>query len=114
MLRCYCFASGSDFTIRDNFLMFWQGNPILGVHIYLFSDDVVEVDCPQVDDHVIPPVQRKALCHTVSDADGKFMFKSIPCGTAFVLSCDISHSWSLLPVPSLSSMLIQRHGPANV
>ncbi|XP_030454773.2 uncharacterized protein LOC115676056 [Syzygium oleosum] len=71
------FVSGYD--IRGSVVA--QGNPILGVHIYLFSDDVVEVDCPQVDDHVILPVQRKALCHTVSDADGKFMFKSIPCGT---------------------------------
>ncbi|KAK9281445.1 hypothetical protein L1049_004347 [Liquidambar formosana] len=55
-----------------------QGNPILGVHIYLYSDDVLEVDCPQGSGNV--PGQRKALCHAVSDADGKFTFKSIPCG----------------------------------
>ncbi|KAL2934972.1 Nodal modulator 3 [Bienertia sinuspersici] len=55
-----------------------QGNPILGVHIYLYSDDVLEVDCPQGVDH--GPGKRKALCHAVSDADGKFTFKSIPCG----------------------------------
>ncbi|XP_021279934.1 nodal modulator 1 [Herrania umbratica] len=55
-----------------------QGNPILGVHIYLYSDDVVEVDCPQGAGNA--PGQRKALCHSVSDADGMFSFKSVPCG----------------------------------
>ncbi|XP_012474989.1 uncharacterized protein LOC105791465 [Gossypium raimondii] len=55
-----------------------QGNPILGVHIYLYSDDVIEVDCPQGSGNA--PEQRKALCHAVSDADGMFTFKSIPCG----------------------------------
>lgn len=58
--------------------LFWQGNPILGVHIYLYSDDVIEVDCPQGSGNA--PEQRKALCHAVSDADGMFTFKSIPCG----------------------------------
>ncbi|PPS11625.1 hypothetical protein GOBAR_AA09004 [Gossypium barbadense] len=55
-----------------------MGNPILGVHIYLYSDDVIEVDCPQGSGNA--PEQRKALCHAVSDADGMFTFKSIPCG----------------------------------
>ncbi|XWS31841.1 hypothetical protein CRYUN_Cryun23aG0110800 [Craigia yunnanensis] len=55
-----------------------QGNPILGVHIYLYSDDVIEVDCPQGSGNA--PGQRKALCHAVSDADGMLTFKSIPCG----------------------------------
>ncbi|XP_021744068.1 nodal modulator 1-like [Chenopodium quinoa] len=55
-----------------------QGNPILGVHTYLYSDDVLEVECPQGAGH--GPGDRKALCHAVSDADGKFTFKSIPCG----------------------------------
>lgn len=55
-----------------------QGNPILGVHVYLYSDDVPEVECPQGAGH--GPGQRKALCHAVSDADGQFTFKSIPCG----------------------------------
>lgn len=55
-----------------------QGNPILGVHIYLYSDDVVEVYCPQGSGNA--PGERKALCHTVSDADGIFVFESIPCG----------------------------------
>lgn len=55
-----------------------QGNPILGVHIYLYSDDVLEVDCPQGFGDA--PGERMALCHAVSDADGKFTFKSIPCG----------------------------------
>ncbi|GAB4830590.1 hypothetical protein Ancab_020356 [Ancistrocladus abbreviatus] len=55
-----------------------QGNPILGVHIYLYSDDVLEVACPQGSGDA--PGGRKALCHALSDADGKFTFKSIPCG----------------------------------
>ncbi|CAK9152882.1 unnamed protein product [Ilex paraguariensis] len=55
-----------------------QGNPILGVHIYLYSEDVLEVDCPQGSGNT--PGQRKALCHAVSDADGMFTFRSIPCG----------------------------------
>lgn len=55
-----------------------QGNPILGVHIYLQSNDVVEVDCPQGSGD--SPGQGNVLCHAVSDADGKFVFKSLPCG----------------------------------
>ncbi|XP_058008575.1 uncharacterized protein LOC110645700 isoform X2 [Hevea brasiliensis] len=54
-----------------------QGNPILGVHIYLYSDDVVELDCPQGSGDATG--QRKPLCHAVSDADGMFTFKSLPC-----------------------------------
>ncbi|CAN6700135.1 unnamed protein product [Malus baccata var. baccata] len=56
-----------------------QGNPILGVHVYLYSDDVLEVDCPQGSG--TSSGTRKALCHAISDAHGMFMFKSIPCGT---------------------------------
>ncbi|KAL6978261.1 hypothetical protein U1Q18_019929 [Sarracenia purpurea var. burkii] len=55
-----------------------QGNPILGVHIYLYSDDVSSLDCPQGPGNA--PGQRKAICHAVSDAEGKFAFNSIPCG----------------------------------
>ncbi|XP_031403144.1 nodal modulator 1 isoform X2 [Punica granatum] len=56
-----------------------QGNPILGVHIYLYSDDVMEVNCHEKTDS--SPGGEKALCHTISNADGMFTFKSIPCGT---------------------------------
>ncbi|XP_072975145.1 uncharacterized protein [Typha angustifolia] len=55
-----------------------QGNPILGVHMYLYSDDVSEVHCPQGFGSAPRP---GALCHAVSDAAGRFTFKSIPCGT---------------------------------
>ncbi|KAI3940108.1 hypothetical protein MKW92_014647 [Papaver armeniacum] len=55
-----------------------QGNPILGVHIYLYSDDVHKVDCPQGSGN--SPTQKSSLCHAISDADGKFIFNSIPCG----------------------------------
>ncbi|XP_068304702.1 uncharacterized protein [Pyrus communis] len=56
-----------------------QGNPILGVHVYLHSDDVLEVDCPQGSGTASGT--RKALCHAVSDDHGMFIFKSVPCGT---------------------------------
>lgn len=52
----------------------------MGVHVYLYSDDVVEVDCPLGSGNVSG--QKKALCHAISDADGKFTFKSIPCGNS--------------------------------
>lgn len=52
----------------------------MGVHLYLYSDDVVEVDCPLGSGN--SSGQRKALCHAISDADGKFTFKSIPCGNS--------------------------------
>lgn len=58
--------------------MVFQGNPILGVHFYLYSDDVTQVDCPQGSGN--PSGDRTALCHAISDVDGKFNFKSIPCG----------------------------------
>ncbi|XP_068661556.1 uncharacterized protein [Aristolochia californica] len=55
-----------------------QGNPILGVHVYIYSDDVLNVNCPQGNGN--SPWQRNALCHAISDADGKFTFNSVPCG----------------------------------
>ncbi|CAJ1874972.1 unnamed protein product [Sphenostylis stenocarpa] len=54
-----------------------QGNPIVGVHIFLYSDDVSEVECLQ--GSATGPRQGMALCHAASDADGKFTFNSIPC-----------------------------------
>ncbi|KAI3460746.1 hypothetical protein Pfo_017409 [Paulownia fortunei] len=69
------FASGYD--IRGYVVA--QGNPILGVHFYLYSDDVLEVNCPH--DSGNAPGLGKALCHAVSDAEGMFTFTSIPCGT---------------------------------
>ncbi|KAL0457667.1 UNVERIFIED_CONTAM: Nodal modulator 1 [Sesamum latifolium] len=68
------FASGYD--IRGYVVA--QGNPILGVHFYLYSDNVREVSCPH--DSGNAPGLGKALCHAVSDADGMFTFTSIPCG----------------------------------
>ncbi|PSS14739.1 Nodal modulator 1 like [Actinidia chinensis var. chinensis] len=55
-----------------------QGNPILGVHIYLYSNDISRLDCPQGSGNA--PGRKTALCHAVSDAEGMFTFKSIPCG----------------------------------
>ncbi|KAI7987579.1 Acetyl-CoA carboxylase 2 [Camellia lanceoleosa] len=55
-----------------------QGDPILGVHIYLYSNDISRVDCALGSSNA--PGQRKALCHAVSDAEGMFTFKLIPCG----------------------------------
>jgi hypothetical protein len=54
-----------------------QGNPILGVHLYLYSNDVKDVPCSQ---GLIGAPREGALCHAVSGADGKFSFRSIPCG----------------------------------
>ncbi|EYU38423.1 hypothetical protein MIMGU_mgv1a000387mg [Erythranthe guttata] len=68
------FVSGYD--IRGYVVA--QGNPILGVHFYLYSDDVSEVNCPH--DSGNAPGLGRALCHAVSDADGMFKFTSIPCG----------------------------------
>eukprot|EP01018_Ginkgo_biloba_P008909 Gb_02734 [translate_table: standard] len=55
-----------------------QGNPVLGVHVYLYSDDVMEVNCSQ--GFGSAPWLKQALCYAVSDATGKFTFNSIPCG----------------------------------
>ncbi|KAF5820309.1 putative carboxypeptidase-like, regulatory domain superfamily, immunoglobulin-like protein [Helianthus annuus] len=68
------FVTGYD--IRGSVVA--QGNPILGVHFYLYSNDVKEVHCPQGSGN--PSGDRTALCHAISDVDGKFNFKSIPCG----------------------------------
>ncbi|KAJ4775918.1 Nodal modulator 1 [Rhynchospora pubera] len=55
-----------------------KGNPISGVNVYLYSNDVSEVHCPKgFGDGPRPG----ALCHAVSDADGNFVFTSLPCGT---------------------------------
>ncbi|XP_062197301.1 uncharacterized protein LOC133900188 [Phragmites australis] len=55
-----------------------QGNPILGVHLYLYSNDVTEVPCPQGSSDA---PREGALCHAISGADGKFTFRSLPCGS---------------------------------
>ncbi|KAG5567843.1 hypothetical protein RHGRI_003128 [Rhododendron griersonianum] len=68
------FVSGYD--IRGSVVA--QGNPILGVHIYLCSSDVSNLECAQGPGNA--PGQRKPLCHAVSDEQGMFTFKSIPCG----------------------------------
>lgn len=60
--------------------MLVQGNPILGVNVYLYSNDVSDVRCPK--DFGDGP-RPGALCHAVSDADGNFAFKSLPCGKSF-------------------------------
>ncbi|XP_051142719.1 uncharacterized protein LOC127259427 isoform X2 [Andrographis paniculata] len=68
------FASG--YNIRG--FVVAQGNPILGVHFYLNSDDALEVNCSHDSDNLLG--MGTALCHAVSDADGMFEFTSIPCG----------------------------------
>uniref|UniRef100_A0A453EWB4 Carbohydrate-binding-like fold protein n=1 Tax=Aegilops tauschii subsp. strangulata TaxID=200361 RepID=A0A453EWB4_AEGTS len=55
-----------------------QGNPILGVHLYLYSNDVKEVPCSQ---GLTDAPREGALCHAVSGVDGKFLFRSMPCGS---------------------------------
>lgn len=73
------FVSGYDISG----LVVAQENPILGVHFYLYSNDVKEVHCPQGSGNA--PGQSTALCHAISDADGTFKFKSIPCGVYEVI-----------------------------
>lgn len=68
------FVAGYD--IRGSVVA--QGNPILGVHIYLYSDDVLTVNCPH--DQTSAPGRNVALCHAISDENGVFTFSSIPCG----------------------------------
>jgi hypothetical protein len=60
-----------------------QGNPILGVHLYLYSNDVTGVPCPQ---GFGDAPREGALCHAISGADGKFVFKSLPCGKLITYS----------------------------
>ncbi|KAJ3691869.1 hypothetical protein LUZ61_021033 [Rhynchospora tenuis] len=55
-----------------------KGNPILGVNVYLYSNDVSEVHCPK---GFGDGPRHGALCHAVSNADGNFVFTSLPCGT---------------------------------
>lgn len=50
----------------------------MGVHMYLYSDDVLEVHCPEGAGN--GPRHKSALCHAVSDEEGRFLFKSLPCG----------------------------------
>ncbi|CAL5348941.1 unnamed protein product [Camellia sinensis] len=62
----------------DSVMLYYKGgDPVLGVHIYLYSNDISRVDCALGSGNA--PGQRKALCHAVSDAGGMFTFKSIPC-----------------------------------
>ncbi|XP_055832870.1 uncharacterized protein LOC129901646 [Solanum dulcamara] len=77
ILDDFFFVPGYD--IRGSVVA--QGNPILGVHIYLYSDDVTKVDCPKGSKNSPgDPGLGEALCHNVTDANGIFSLKSIPCG----------------------------------
>lgn len=70
----------------------------MGVHVYLHSDDVLEVDCPQGSG--TGSEMKKALCHAVSDAHGKFMFKSLPCGNfIYFLLCFVLYIFNTLLFP---------------
>lgn len=53
---------------------------MLGVQVYLYSDDVPDMSCPQGAGSSTP-LSKPALCHAVSDAEGRFVFSSVPCGT---------------------------------
>ncbi len=62
-----------------------QGNPVLGVQVYLYSDDVSRVSCPQ-GPGTFSPLSKSALCHSVSNAEGKFLFLGVPCGKELAVS----------------------------
>ncbi|KAK6941103.1 hypothetical protein RJ641_030634 [Dillenia turbinata] len=83
------------------------GNPILGVHIYLYSADVPEVDCPQGSGKA--PGGKKALCHAASDADGLFVFKSIPCGFYELIPYYKGENTVFDVSPSLMSVSVEHH-----
>lgn len=46
--------------------------------MYLYSDTVSEINCLQNHDNA--PGRNDSLCQAISNADGKFTFKSVPCG----------------------------------
>ncbi|KAI3526880.1 hypothetical protein L1887_06146 [Cichorium endivia] len=88
-----------------------QGNPILGVHFYLYSDDVKEVHCPQGSGN--PSGHRTALCHAISDADGTFRFKSIPCGV-YELVPYYKGENTVFDVSPASVTVAVQHGHASI
>eukprot|EP00898_Chlorokybus_atmophyticus_P005383 jgi/Chlat1/5846/Chrsp4S06365 len=54
-----------------------QGNPMLGVNLFLYSNDVKSVECEN------PNAQGPrgtALCQTTSNEKGEFKFSAVPCG----------------------------------
>ncbi|KAJ7534510.1 hypothetical protein O6H91_13G097300 [Diphasiastrum complanatum] len=66
----------SGYTVEGTVVS--QGNPVLGVQVYLHSTDVSNVYCPQGPGN--SPRSETAVCHVNSDADGRFKFWNIPCG----------------------------------
>ncbi|XP_038980298.1 nodal modulator 1 [Phoenix dactylifera] len=84
-----------------------QGNPILGVHLYLYSDDVLTVHCPQ--GVGTAPREKNALCHAISDADGKFTFRSIPCGIYELLPYYKGENTTFDVSPPSMSVSIEHH-----
>ncbi|KAD3338151.1 hypothetical protein E3N88_33672 [Mikania micrantha] len=102
------FVTGYD--IRGSVVA--QGNPILGVHFYLYSDDVKEVHCPQGSGN--PSGDRTALCHAISDVGGTFKFKSIPCGSVYELIPYYKGENTIFDVSPPSAIVIVQHGHATV
>ena len=54
---------------------------MLGVHVYLFSEDPVVVPCPlqvSVDNPALPG--RLPLCTFTTSSSGTFTFSNLPCG----------------------------------
>ncbi|KAK6937266.1 hypothetical protein RJ641_030774, partial [Dillenia turbinata] len=84
-----------------------EGNPILGVHIYLYSDDVSEVYCPQGSGKA--PGGKKALCHATSDADGLFVFKSIRCGIYELIPYNKGENTVFDVSPPLMELSVEHH-----
>ncbi|KAG0480871.1 hypothetical protein HPP92_011729 [Vanilla planifolia] len=84
-----------------------QGNPILGVHFFLYSSDVLDVPCAQGVGN--PPSQKKALCHSISDADGKFTFQSIPCGVYDLIPYYKGENTVFDVSPTSSTITVEHH-----
>lgn len=104
ILEDFFFVPGYD--IRGSVVA--QGNPILGVHIYLYSDDVTKVDCPKGSKNSPGDLGLgEALCHNVTDANGIFSLKSIPCGVYKLIPFYKGENTVFDVSPSSMSILVQ-------
>ncbi|KAG6519088.1 hypothetical protein ZIOFF_022577 [Zingiber officinale] len=91
-------ADGSHFLTGSSD-KFAKGNPIVGVHIFLYSADAVGMHCPQGPGN--GPGQGTTLCHVISDAEGKFVFKYLPSGNFIALTV-----FRLITKPLLKFLLL--------
>ncbi|GBG60819.1 hypothetical protein CBR_g12556 [Chara braunii] len=90
-----------------------QGNPVLGVQIYLFSDDVGNVKCPQGLGNPPQANYKYALCHGLSGTDGRFNFPAVPCGEYVVVPV-YKGEHTVFDVSPQSQKVVVGHGKTTV